>query len=110
MTEVRKPTLEELQAWTAEANKFMQDYLQENYRHQMENTDFLTLEPGKKYARIVKNNGSGNGRSSWGFLNMENGDVLKSETWNKPAKHARGNIFTHKPAECCNWTGPHYLK
>lgn len=117
MSEVRRPTIKEMSVWTEEANTFVQQYLKANYAHQAERPDYLTLEPGRKYARIVRNavsdalrDGWANRTSAWAFINMENGDVLKAETWNKPAKHARGNIFTHKPEECCDWTGPKYLR
>jgi hypothetical protein len=32
-------------------------------------------------------------RRSHVFVDRTNGDVLKCESWKKPAKHARGNIF-----------------
>jgi len=44
-------------------------------------------EPARKYCRLT------DGRSSFCFIDMTNGDVLKAETWRKPAKHARSNIF-----------------
>lgn len=51
----------------------------------------LSSMVGKKYARIVQeDNGQ---RSSTGFVDMSNGDVLMSASWKAPAKHARGNIF-----------------
>lgn len=46
---------------------------------------------GRRYARIVSYNGVQ--RHAYGFVNLENGDVLKSASWKTPAKHARGNIF-----------------
>jgi hypothetical protein len=48
---------------------------------------------GLKYIRIVSHDRSGS-RSSYCFIDKANGDVLKCEGWKKPAKHARGNIFS----------------
>lgn len=56
--------------------------------------DKLTVEPGRRYAKIVRSYSTGSGRSVYCFVDMTNGNVLKAETWRKPAKHARGNIFT----------------
>ena len=66
----------------------------------------LSVMFGKKYARIVMDHGS-----AWGFINLENGDVLKSASWRAPAKHARGNIFdAHGGVKWVSWTGLAYLK
>jgi len=67
----------------------------------------LTLEPGKKYIRVVSNSydwvdfmdhskgtvQSQHGKSCWAFINSENGDVLKPDGYKRPARHSRGNIF-----------------
>lgn len=54
----------------------------------------LSIKPGKKYWKIiVDDEGSSQHTSVWAFLNTENGDVLKPASWNRPAKHARGNIY-----------------
>lgn len=50
----------------------------------------ITIEIGKKYGRIVRKvPGS---TCAYGFLNLENGDILKAESWKKPHPKARGNI------------------
>jgi len=58
-----------------------------------------------KYARIYVNNGSQN--MVWGFVRLDNGDVLKAESWKKPALNfARGNIFDKAHGlERAPWTG-----
>lgn len=49
------------------------------------------MRSGKRYARIIT---AGRGsRSVYCFVDLENGDVLKSASWKTPAKGARGNIF-----------------
>ncbi len=66
---------------------------------------FCNITGRTKYARIFTNNGSQ--RMSWGFINLENGDVLKCEGWKKPALNfARGNIFDNAHGtERVRWTG-----
>lgn len=34
--------------------------------------------------------------SAWVFVDMASGDVLKPHGWDRPAKHARGNIYDDK--------------
>ena len=51
----------------------------------------LSVEPGHKYARIVVTDSQ---RSVYCFVDMTTGDILKSESWKKPSKSGRGNIFT----------------
>jgi len=62
----------------------------------------LTVTFGIKYARIVQDNSC-----AWGFINLENGDLLRAASWKAPAKHARGNIFDeHGGVKRITWTGP----
>lgn len=50
------------------------------------------LEHGLKYVRVVRFNGTQNTVHS--FLRYDDGAVLKSESWRKPAlKHPRSNLF-----------------
>jgi hypothetical protein len=75
----------------------------------------LSVEPGRRYARIViqdEHDGvlDAYSRSVYCFVDMTNGDVLKSESWKKPAKHARGNIFNENPVKGCGPYGAAYLK
>lgn len=53
----------------------------------------FVLEPGQKYIRVVRVDTQ---RSVQCFIDKRNGDLLKAETWKKPAKDARGNIFNEK--------------
>ena len=55
----------------------------------------LTVDPGgKRYVRIVTTTDGGQGqRSAYCFVDITNGNILKSATWKAPAKHARGSIF-----------------
>ena len=74
---------------------------------------------GKKFARIVRTDTSGDPKSIWSgeqksvhcFVNMETGDVLKAAGWKAPAKGARGNIFdANNGLGRMNEYGPEYNK
>jgi len=52
----------------------------------------LEIDPGRRFLRIVVNRGDTT-RYVYCFIDITNGDVLKSEGWKKPAKHARGNLY-----------------
>jgi hypothetical protein len=53
----------------------------------------VSVDPGgKKFLRIVKTDGSS--RSAYAFIDVATGDVLKPDGWKRPAKGARGNIYT----------------
>ena len=57
-----------------------------------------------KYARIYTDNGTQ--RMVWGFLRLEDGDVLKAAGWKAPALNfARGNIYSHDWYDRAAWTG-----
>ena len=72
----------------------------------------VSADYGKKYARIVKNDGLNGSRSVHTFVNMTNGDILKSGGWSAPAPNGvRGNIFSDDfGASVVNEYGASYLK
>src|SRR4051794_16932906 len=70
-----------------------------NYRH---NQPKVAVTIGPKYARIVLIDAAQ--RSVYGFVDLSNGDLLKADGWKRPAKHARGNLFSTTPTAGC---GPH---
>jgi len=51
----------------------------------------LFVQPLKKYVRVVRQSYGQN--SVHCFVDIATGDVLKADSWKRPAKHARGNIF-----------------
>lgn len=55
-------------------------------------TPKLSVEMGRRYARLVRDDGSS--RSVHCFVDLTNGDVLKAASWKTPAKHARGNVLS----------------
>lgn len=70
------------------------EYMKRNSFTDINACDF-EIKEGKKYFKIIKNNRVGTSRSVHSFVNKENGDILKAASWNAPAKHKRGNIFTN---------------
>lgn len=79
MTQVTDATLNEfIEALT----KFVNDGAHATY------TTF-SYEKGKKFIRIVSAYASS--RSCYCFLDFE-GNIYKSESWKKPAKHIRGKL------------------
>ena len=67
---------------------------------------------GNKYARVIKVDQLNGGRSVHTFVNMDNGDILKSGSWKAPAPNgARGNIFeTDLGESVVNEHGANYLR
>ena len=74
--------------------------------------DVITVDYGKKYARIVKNDQLGTSRSVHTFVNMLTGDILKAGGWKSPQPNGvRGNIFADDlGANRVNEHGANYLK
>lgn len=65
----------------------------------------LTMQHGTRYVKIIEYT-----NAVFCFVDRKNGDVLKAETWSRPARHARGNIFDqHNGLEHMLWTGPKYM-
>lgn len=67
--------------------------------------EFDAITGRNRFARIFT--ATTGQRMCWGFINLENGDVLKSDGWKRPALNfARGNI-TDKAhgTERVRWTG-----
>ena len=81
-----------------------------NYTHAAPHN--IYVEYGKKYARVVHADASGPSRSVHTFVNMINGDILKSGGWKAPAPNGvRGNIFENDfGASVVNEFGASYLK
>ena len=69
--------------------------------------EVLELQRGRKYIRVVKHASNGQ-RFSFCFIDTTNGNVLKCDGWKKPAKGARGSIYTEQLG--VSWTGAHYAR
>ena len=72
----------------------------------------VRAELGRKYARVVKHDQLNGSRSVHPFVNMDNGDILKSGGWKAPAPNGvRGNIFdTDLGESVVNEHGANYLR
>ena len=67
---------------------------------------------GNKYARVIKVDQLNGSRSVHTFVNMDNGDILKSGGWKAPAPNGvRGNIYADDlGADRVNEHGANYLR
>lgn len=64
----------------------------------------IVRQRGGKRVKIVA------GSSAWAFVDVASGDILKAETWHRPAKHASGNIFSANPLDGVTAFGPRCLR
>ena len=53
----------------------------------------IVVSYGKKFAKLVAESKDKSRKSSFGFVDLETGDILKAAGWATPAKGVRGNIF-----------------
>ncbi len=81
-----------LTEFVAAVDAFTDTYYRDTFPrlHKLHLVPKITLERGKKYIRVVTAEGSS--RSVYCFLDFQ-GNIYKSESWKKPAKHVRGSIF-----------------
>ena len=72
----------------------------------------VMADVGTKYARVIKVDDLNGSRSVHTFVNLDNGDILKSGGWKAPAPNGvRGNIFdTDLGADRVNEHGANYLR
>jgi hypothetical protein len=71
------------------AQKVVDDYMRKSFPRHLRVV--LRVEHGRRYVKVIRSS-DGVSRSVYCFVDMTNGDILKHDTWKKPAKHARGNI------------------
>ena len=73
----------------------------------------LILHKGRRYDKIVVQSiGDATepyNRRVYAFVDKTNGDILKPESWRKPAKHARGNIYEDDCMQFMSHYGPAYM-
>lgn len=98
-------TSDQITAWASS----LQTKLQDLYRKaQYSRTPTIEVQFGPKYARIVRIDSSST--SAYAFVECATGSIFKSESWKKPAKHARGNIGDADPLACCEVFSVRYLR
>jgi hypothetical protein len=83
-----KPTQEEI-------NAYLDKLTAADAARWKNNGAMFTIEPGRKYGRVVQT--SHGQRFAFCFIDMQNGDLLKTATWSAPVKGARGNIRDENP-------------
>jgi len=86
-----------------------QKMLDDNYKDNV-NKPTLSISYGKKYAKLISKNQFSAGGSAWCFIDITNGDILKTASWNAPAKHARGNVLNDNRMKSVSPFGAVYLK
>tara|TARA_B100000287_G_C20400040_1_gene689251 strand:- start:276 stop:653 length:378 start_codon:yes stop_codon:yes gene_type:complete len=73
----------------------------------------LILHKGRRYDKIVVQSigdaTEPHNTRVYGFIDKTNGDILKPESWRKPAKHARGNIYEDDCMQFMTPYGPAYM-
>ena|SRR5210317_1016014 len=92
--------------WSTMTDKELFGYSKE----QVDNWDSKTsVRPGKKYIKIVQDNGVFCFIVKEDFKHFKKGDILKAAGFNAPALNSpRGNVLAgNYPIQ---WTGPLYLK
>ena len=91
--------------WSTIGDKELTGYSKE----QVETWDSKTsVRPGKKYIKIVQENGVFCFIVKEDFKHFKKGDILKAAGYNAPALNfARGNVLTGNYP--IHWTGPLYL-
>ena len=92
--------------WSTLGGKELTGYSKE----QVDGWDNKTsVRPGKKYIKVVQENGVFCFIVKEDFKHFKKGDILKAAGYNAPALNsARGNVLTGNYA--IQWTGPLYLK
>ena len=69
----------------------------------------ITIKEGKKYIKVIRENGVFCFISKIDFKHFKKGDILKAAGYNAPAlNQPRGNVLTGNYH--IRWTGPLYLK
>jgi hypothetical protein len=56
---------------------------------------------GKKYYKICRTRDGIKPESSYAFVDIDTGDLYKSASWTKPARHVRGNINDSSGLDAC---------
>jgi len=98
-------TKEQIVAFTTAADIMIEAHRQKNFPN-VPASPPLEISMGKAYARITKKNYPDDKHgSTWVFIDLSNGDILKPAGWKTPAKHSRGNILT--PTFGVEFVGPH---
>ena len=87
---------------TVEENVYkLAEYVKADYNKYGYKSDFnVTISKGRKYYKVITEN------SVHAFVDVNNGDVYKPASWNKPAAIVRYNLLTNaqdcfNKVDCC---------
>ena len=84
------------------------DALQRDFEKDSSSGYSFTIDPGKKYYKIIMNTGDGS-RSVHAFVDKKTGEVYKAASWRGPAKHVRFDLRLIKDREYlfenADWAG-----
>ena len=96
MKKTSEETMEYVYSFLDQVNKNFQDYCDRARLGLIKEEHFAVQTIGRKYIKISQFCGAGKARSVHSFINANTGDIYKPASWKAPAKHARGNIFSHR--------------
>lgn len=83
--------------------KINRDYMKKQFPNNP--LDEFSYKVGRRYIKIIC------GSSVHAFVDSKNGNVLKPASWNAPAKHSRGSIFSEDNGKSCMTPyGPCYMR
>ena len=94
---------------TIEENVYkLAEYIKRDYNKYSYSREYnVTVSKGRKYYKVITEN------SVHAFVDVNNGNVFKPASYNKPAKHVRFNLLVD-PQDCfnkCDWAGGYlYLR
>ena len=77
------------------------EYVKNDYIQRWDNHEYnVTVKKGRKYYKVITEN------SVHAFVDVNNGDVYKPASWNKPAAIVRYNLLTNaqdcfNKVDCC---------
>lgn len=114
---LRAEVLEAVERYAAEVQRITNENFAKNFPNLPVPTVTVEAHPNAKYARVWKVGGQKCIHTFVALVDVDTktikakrGDILKAETWKKPAKHPRGNVFNENPLEGVNEYGANYLR
>ena len=105
ITNLMNGAKEDYHKWSSHGKEQISSYTQEQLAKW---DDSISIREGKKYIKVVRDNGVFCFISKIDFKHFKKGDILKAAGYNAPAlNQPRGNVLTGNYA--IRWTGPLYL-
>lgn len=93
-------TQKAITAFTAQWQRLYDDYMAKHFPNNA--NPRIEVREGKKYAKLTREG------SVVAFIELSTGDIFMPASWQKPANHARGNVFSEQQGvEALNTTQMH---